>query len=113
MFVLPYPVWMEIANVLAPLLGGLIGNHLVAARATPAEPSRRLGDCPETDSSRISDTKKLVKIAIELAAHVCARHMLQIRENGGFLPFFATWHGGCKSPGMIAGWSGDRQGDEK
>jgi hypothetical protein len=32
-FVLPYPVWMEIANVLAPLLGGLVGNHLVAARA--------------------------------------------------------------------------------
>lgn len=32
-FVLPYPVWMEIANVAAPLLGGLIGNHLVAARA--------------------------------------------------------------------------------
>jgi hypothetical protein len=35
-FVLPYPVWMEIANVLAPLLGGLIGNHLVAARAQEA-----------------------------------------------------------------------------
>ena len=35
-FILPYPVWMEIANVLAPLVGGLIGNHLVTARA--AEP---------------------------------------------------------------------------
>lgn len=32
MFVLPYPVWMEFANVLAPLLGGLMGNHLVEAR---------------------------------------------------------------------------------
>lgn len=31
-FILPYPVWMEIANVLAPLLGGLVGNHLVSAR---------------------------------------------------------------------------------
>ena len=36
-FVLPFPVWMEIANVLAPLLGGLIGNHLVAARADAPE----------------------------------------------------------------------------
>lgn len=30
--VLPYPVWMEIANVLMPVIGGLIGNHLVAER---------------------------------------------------------------------------------
>ncbi|MGQ0661432.1 hypothetical protein [Sphingosinicella sp.] len=37
MFVLPYPVWMEIANVLAPLLGGLVGNHLIAARADAPE----------------------------------------------------------------------------
>lgn len=36
MFILPYPVWMEIATVVAPLLGGLIGNHLVGARAEPA-----------------------------------------------------------------------------
>lgn len=36
-FVLPFPVWMEIANVLAPLLGGLIGNHLVGARANAPE----------------------------------------------------------------------------
>ena len=35
-FVLPYPVWMEIANIVAPLLGGLIGNHLVSDRAEPA-----------------------------------------------------------------------------
>lgn len=36
-FVLPFPVWMEIANVFAPLLGGLIGNHLIAARADAPE----------------------------------------------------------------------------
>jgi hypothetical protein len=38
-FVLPYPVWMEIANVIAPLFGGLIGNHLVATRAEEPAPS--------------------------------------------------------------------------
>jgi hypothetical protein len=32
-FVLPYPVWMEIANIVTPLLGGLVGNHLIRARA--------------------------------------------------------------------------------
>jgi hypothetical protein len=32
-FVLPYPVWMEIANIVTPLLGGLVGNHLIGARA--------------------------------------------------------------------------------
>jgi hypothetical protein len=37
-FILPYPVWMEIANVLAPLVGGLVGNHLVAARTETPEP---------------------------------------------------------------------------
>lgn len=35
-FILPYPVWMEIANVVMPLLGGLVGNHLVGARAEQA-----------------------------------------------------------------------------
>lgn len=36
-FVLPFPVWMEIANILMPLLGGLVGNHLVAARPIEAQ----------------------------------------------------------------------------
>lgn len=36
MFILPYPVWMEIATVVAPLLGGLTGNHLVGTQAEPA-----------------------------------------------------------------------------
>jgi hypothetical protein len=35
MFILPYPVWMEIANIVAPLLGGLVGNHLVRGSADP------------------------------------------------------------------------------
>ena len=34
-FVLPYPVWMEIANIVTPLLGGLVGNHLIRARTVP------------------------------------------------------------------------------
>lgn len=37
MFILPYPVWMEIATVMAPLLGGLVGNHLVRAREPATE----------------------------------------------------------------------------
>jgi hypothetical protein len=28
----PFPGWMQVASVVAPLLGGLIANHLVAAR---------------------------------------------------------------------------------
>lgn len=38
-FILPYPVWMEIANILAPLLGGLVGNHLVATRPDAPAPT--------------------------------------------------------------------------
>jgi len=34
-FIAPFPVWLEIASVAAPLIGGLIGNHLAPARAAP------------------------------------------------------------------------------
>jgi hypothetical protein len=33
-FVIPHPVWMQISAVVAPLLGGLIANHLVRRRET-------------------------------------------------------------------------------
>jgi hypothetical protein len=37
-FVVAFPGWMEIASVAAPLLGGLIGNHLARERvALPPE----------------------------------------------------------------------------
>jgi uncharacterized membrane protein len=32
----PHPVWMQIASVVAPLIGGFIANHLVAPRAAGA-----------------------------------------------------------------------------
>lgn len=44
--ILPMPGWLQAAAVLAPLLGGLIANHLVAARA-PADPAT---DDPEADA---------------------------------------------------------------
>ena len=31
-FVIPHPVWMQISAVVAPLIGGLIANHLVRGR---------------------------------------------------------------------------------
>jgi len=34
-FVLPMPGWMQAVSVAAPLLGGLIANHLVADRLDP------------------------------------------------------------------------------
>lgn len=34
-FVLPMPGWMQALSVVAPLLGGLIANHLVADRSEP------------------------------------------------------------------------------
>jgi hypothetical protein len=34
-FLAPFPVWMAIASVAAPLIGGLIGNHLVKSAAAP------------------------------------------------------------------------------
>lgn len=33
--VLPMPSWLQAVAVLAPLIGGLVGNHLVAERSTP------------------------------------------------------------------------------
>ncbi len=33
LFMIPHPVWMQISAVVAPLLGGLIANHLVRRRA--------------------------------------------------------------------------------
>jgi len=35
-FILPMPGWMQALSVLAPLLGGLVANHLVAGRAPAA-----------------------------------------------------------------------------
>jgi hypothetical protein len=34
-FLAPFPVWLEIASVAAPLIGGLIGIHLVKGGAAP------------------------------------------------------------------------------
>lgn len=34
-FLAPFPVWMAIASVAMPLIGGLIGNHLVKSAAAP------------------------------------------------------------------------------
>lgn len=34
--ILPMPGWLQAVAVAAPLIGGLIGNHLVAERASPA-----------------------------------------------------------------------------
>ena len=41
LFVIPHPVWMQLSAVIAPLLGGMIANHLVRSRlhAAPAEQS--------------------------------------------------------------------------
>jgi hypothetical protein len=38
MFVMPFPGWMQIACVAAPLIGGLIGNHMARARVAPLPP---------------------------------------------------------------------------
>ena len=36
--VLPLPAWMQVVSIAAPLIGGLIANHLIADRApAPAE----------------------------------------------------------------------------
>jgi hypothetical protein len=34
-FLAPFPAWMDIASVAAPLIGGLIGNHLVKGATAP------------------------------------------------------------------------------
>jgi hypothetical protein len=41
LFVIPHPVWMQLSAVIAPLLGGIIANHLVgrSVRPTSTEPS--------------------------------------------------------------------------
>jgi len=39
-FIAPFPVWLEIASVAAPLIGGLIGSHLAPVRtAVPGGPA--------------------------------------------------------------------------
>ena len=40
LFVIPHPVWMQLSAVIAPLLAGVIANHLVGrgGRAPSAEP---------------------------------------------------------------------------
>jgi hypothetical protein len=38
LFVIPHPVWMQISAVAAPLLGGLIANHLVKRRPRAGQP---------------------------------------------------------------------------
>ena len=48
--VLPMPGWMQAIAVLAPLLGGLIANHLVAER-DHVEPPRPAVREPEPDAS--------------------------------------------------------------
>lgn len=44
--VLPLPGWMQALSVAAPLLGGLIANHLIAARA----PEAATTDLPPADA---------------------------------------------------------------
>ena len=43
-FVIPHPVWMQVAAVVAPLLGGLIANHLVRRRDHAARPAAGADD---------------------------------------------------------------------
>jgi hypothetical protein len=42
-FVIPHPVWMQVSAIVAPLLGGLVANHLVRRRdrAAPDAPEAR------------------------------------------------------------------------
>lgn len=42
LLVLPMPGWLQALGVVAPLLGALIGNHLVAAR--PVQPEAPAGE---------------------------------------------------------------------
>lgn len=44
LFIIPHPVWMQISAVVAPLLGGLIANHLVRRREHPAAAATEAGD---------------------------------------------------------------------
>ena len=43
-FVIPHPVWMQVSAVVAPLLGGLIANHLVRRREFAARPAASADD---------------------------------------------------------------------
>jgi hypothetical protein len=44
LFVIPHPTWMQISAIVAPLLGGLIANHLVRRRVPPAPHRAEAGD---------------------------------------------------------------------
>jgi hypothetical protein len=46
MLVLALPGWMQALSVVAPLLGGLIGNHLVRGGAAPAAATTDAGEPP-------------------------------------------------------------------
>jgi hypothetical protein len=45
--ILPLPSWMQVLSIAAPLIGGLIGNHLIRDAAAPAVVSTTdAGDAP-------------------------------------------------------------------
>lgn len=46
MLVLPLPGWMQALSIAAPLVGALIGNHLVKGSAAPAIATADAGDAP-------------------------------------------------------------------
>jgi len=48
MLILPLPSWMQVLSIVAPLIGGLIGNHLIreAPAATAAAATTDAGDAP-------------------------------------------------------------------
>ena len=50
--VLPLPAWMQALSIAAPLIGGLIGNHLVRERANVAVED---ADAAETGTAEIVD----------------------------------------------------------
>ena len=45
-FILPMPGWMQVVWIVAPLVGGLIGNHLGRGAAAPAAGTTDAGDAP-------------------------------------------------------------------
>ena len=47
MLVLPLPGWMQALSIVAPLIGGLIGNHLVGPGAVPEAATADAGDAPD------------------------------------------------------------------
>jgi hypothetical protein len=44
--ILPMPSWMQVVWIAAPLIGGLLGNHLARDRVTPAAATVDAGDGP-------------------------------------------------------------------